>query len=249
MIADDVLADVAAIFGVHVFPTIQAGKVGLRRGALTAAADDLEIVIMGESGHGARPHEATDAIWIAAQVVTTLQQSISRRLNPLHPAVVTIGKISGGKAANVIADRVVMQGTVRSLQPDVYEKLPVWIEEIVAGVCAIHGAKYELNYQRRVASVINADALVQIVAEAAQSTLGESQIEWLAEPSMGSEDFALYTERVPGTMFRLGVGFEDRYNHPLHHPKFEVNEAAIAAGVLTMATSVYEYWRQAGGLG
>ncbi|MEM1238338.1 MAG: M20 family metallopeptidase [Cyanobacteria bacterium P01_H01_bin.26] len=249
MIADDVLADVAAIFGVHVFPTIQAGKVGLRRGALTAAADDLEIVIIGESGHGARPHEATDAIWIAAQVVTTLQQSISRRLNPLHPAVVTIGKISGGKAANVIADRVVMQGTVRSLQPDVYEKLPVWIEEIVAGVCTVHGAKYELNYQRRVASVINADALVQIVAEAAQSTLGESQIEWLAEPSMGSEDFALYTERVPGTMFRLGVGFEDRYNHPLHHPKFEVNEAAIAAGVLTMATSVYEYWRQAGGLG
>ncbi|MEO0350786.1 MAG: amidohydrolase [Cyanobacteria bacterium P01_A01_bin.15] len=249
MIADDVLADVAAIFGVHVFPTIQAGKVGLRRGALTAAADDLEIVIIGESGHGARPHEATDAIWIAAQVVTTLQQSISRRLNPLHPAVVTIGKISGGKAANVIADRVVMQGTVRSLQPDVYEKLPVWIEEIVAGVCTVHGAKYELNYQRRVASVINADALVQIVAEAAQSTLGESQIEWLAEPSMGSEDFALYTERVPGNMFRLGVGFEDRHNHPLHHPKFEVNEAAIAAGVLTMATSVYEYWRQAGGLG
>ncbi|MEO0350938.1 MAG: M20/M25/M40 family metallo-hydrolase, partial [Cyanobacteria bacterium P01_A01_bin.15] len=148
----------------------------------------------------------------------------------------------------VIADRVVMQGTVRSLQPDVHEKLPVWIEEIVAGVCAVHGASYELNYQRRVASVINADGLVQIVAEAAQSTLGEGQIEWLAEPSMGSEDFALYTERVPGTMFRLGVGFEDRHNHPLHHPKFEVNEAAIATGVLTMATSVYEYWRQAGGL-
>ena len=245
MIADDVLADVAAIFGVHVFPTIVAGKVGLRRGALTAAADDLEIVIIGESGHGARPHEAIDAIWVASQVMTTLQQSISRRLNPLHPAVVTIGKISGGKAANVIADRVIMQGTVRSLQPDTYEKLPTWIEEIVAGVCAMHGAKYELNYQRRVASVINTDHLVQIVANAAQSALGESRIEWLAEPSMGSEDFALYTERVPGTMFRLGVGFEGRHNHPLHHPKFEVDEAAIATCVLTMATSVYDYWQQA----
>ena len=244
MIADDVLVDVAAILGVHVFPSIQAGKVGLRRGALTAAADDLEIVIVGESGHGARPHEAIDAIWVASQVITTLQQSISRRLNPLHPAVVTIGKISGGKAANVIADRVVMQGTVRSLQPDTYEQLPTWIEEIVAGVCAMHGAKYELNYQRRVASVINTDYLVQIVANAAQSTLGENRIEWLPEPSMGSEDFALYTERVPGTMFRLGVGFPDRHNHPLHHPKFEVDEAAIAAGVLTMATSVYEYWQQ-----
>ncbi|ESA34915.1 amidohydrolase [Leptolyngbya sp. Heron Island J] len=244
MIADDVLADVAAIFGVHVFPSIQAGNVGLRRGALTAAADDLEIVIIGESGHGARPHEAIDAIWVASQVMTTLQQAISRRLNPLHPAVVTIGKISGGKAANVIADRVVMQGTVRSLQPDTYEKLPTWIEEILAGVCAMHGAKYELNYQRRVASVINTDYLVQIVANAAQSTLGESHIEWLPEPSMGSEDFALYTERVPGTMFRLGVGFPDRHNHPLHHPKFEVDENAIATGVLTMATSVYEYWQR-----
>ncbi|MEM8611374.1 MAG: M20 family metallopeptidase [Cyanobacteria bacterium P01_H01_bin.105] len=245
MIADDVLVDVAAIFGVHVFPTIQAGKVGLRRGALTAAADDLEIVIIGESGHGARPHEAIDAIWVASQVMTTLQQSISRRLNPLHPAVVTIGKISGGKAANVIADRVIMQGTVRSLQPDIYEKLPTWIEEIVAGVCATHGAKYELNYKRRVASVINTDHLVQIVANAAQNALGESCVEWLAEPSMGSEDFALYTEQVPGTMFRLGVGFKDRYNHPLHHPKFEVDEDAIATGVLTMATSVYDYWQQA----
>ncbi|MDV3349992.1 M20 family metallopeptidase [Leptothoe sp. LEGE 181152] len=244
MIADDVLADVAAIFGVHVFPSIKAGKVGLRRGVLTAAADDLEIVIIGESGHGARPHEAIDAIWVASQVMTTLQQSISRRLNPLHPAVITIGKISGGKAANVIADRVVMQGTVRSLQPDIYAKLPIWIEEIVAGVCAMHGAKYELNYQRRVASVINTDHLVAIVANAAQTALGDSHIEWLAEPSMGSEDFALYTERVPGTMFRLGVGFEGRHNHPLHHPKFEVNEEAIATGVLTMATSVYEYWQQ-----
>ncbi|EKU98580.1 amidohydrolase [Leptolyngbya sp. PCC 7375] len=249
MIADDVLADVAAIFGVHVFPSINAGKVGLRRGVLTAAADDLEIVIIGESGHGARPHEAIDAIWVASHVMTTLQQSISRRLNPLHPAVITIGKISGGKAANVIADRVVMQGTVRSLQPDIYAKLPSWIEEIVAGVCAMHGAKYELNYQRRVASVINTDNLVAIVANAAQTALGDSRIEWLAEPSMGSEDFALYTERVPGTMFRLGVGFEGRHNHPLHHPKFEVNEEAIATGVLTMATSVYEYWQQVEGQG
>ncbi|MGD1949956.1 MAG: amidohydrolase [Leptolyngbyaceae cyanobacterium] len=244
MIADDVLADVAGILGVHVFPTILAGKVGLRRGALTAAADDLEIVILGESGHGARPHEAIEAIWVASQVMATLQQSISRQLNPLHPVVITIGKISGGKAANVIADRVVMQGTVRSLQPDVYEKLPSWIEDMVSGVCKLHGAKYELNYQRRVASVINTDQLTQIVANAAESTLGEHGIEWLLEPSMGAEDFALYTERVPGAMFRLGVGFEDRHNYPLHHPRFEVNEDAIATGVLTMATSVYEYWQQ-----
>ncbi|MEO0869420.1 MAG: amidohydrolase, partial [Cyanobacteria bacterium J06642_11] len=228
MISDNVLADVTAIFGVHVLPSIPGGQVAVRRGALTAASDDIEIVIIGESGHGARPHQTVDAIWVAAQVMTTLQQSLSRHINPLHPAVITIGKISGGKAANVVADRVVMQGTVRSLQPDVYKKLPQWIEDIVAGVCNIHGAKYEISYKRLVNSVVNAENLVQIVASAAQSALGDSRVGWLPEPSTGAEDFALYTEKVPGNMFRLGVGFEDRHNYPLHHPKFEVNEAAIA---------------------
>ncbi|MEM9806599.1 MAG: M20 family metallopeptidase [Cyanobacteria bacterium P01_D01_bin.56] len=246
MIGDNVLEDVTAIFGVHVLPSILAGKVGLRRGALTAASDDIEIVIIGESGHGARPHQTVDAIWVAAQVMTTLQQSLSRHINPLHPAVITIGKISGGKAANVVADRVVMQGTVRSLQPDVYKKLPQWIEDIVAGVCNIHGANYEIKYQRLVNSVVNAESLVQIVAGAAQSALGESRVQWLPEPSTGAEDFALYTEKVPGNMFRLGVGFKDRHNYPLHHPKFEVNEEAISTGVLTMATSIYDYWQQIG---
>lgn len=244
MIADGVLENVDAIFGVHVFPTIQAGKVGLRRGALTSAADDLEIVILGESGHGARPHEAIDSIWIAAQVVTALQQSISRRLNPLYPVVVTIGQISGGKASNVIADRVSMRGTVRSLHPDVYRDLPAWIEEIVAGVCGTYGATYELTYRRRVPSVVNDGRLTQLMAEAAQGALGENRIEWIPEPSLGGEDFALYTEQVPGCMFRLGVGFGNRHNYPLHHPKFEVDETAIATGVLAMASSIYRYWQR-----
>lgn len=134
MIEDGVMEDVAAILGVHVFPSIPSGTIGLRRGALTAAADDLEIVIFGESGHGARPHEAVDAIWIAAQVITQLQQSISRTINPLHPAVITIGQISGGRAPNVIADRVKLTGTVRSLHSDTHAHLPDFIENIATQV-------------------------------------------------------------------------------------------------------------------
>jgi len=243
MVEDGVMQDVEAVLGVHVYPTILAGKIGLRQGALTSAADDLEIKIFGESGHGARPHEATDAIWIAAQVITALQQGISRTLNPLHPVVVTIGKISGGRASNVIADHVEMQGTVRSLHPDVHAQLPNWIESIVAGVCKTYGATYEMNYQRRVSSVMNETRLTHLVADCAKAALGASQVEWIDEPSLGAEDFAIYTDQAPGMMFRLGVGFTDRPNYPLHHPRFDVDETAIKSGVITMALSACQYWQ------
>jgi amidohydrolase len=243
MIEDGVMQDVAAILSLHVYPSIRAGTVGIRYGALTAAADDIEIVIIGESGHGARPHEAVDAIWIASQVITTLQQSISRTQNPLHPVVLTIGQISGGRAANVIADRVSLQGTVRSLHPDTRSRLPQWIEKIVAGVCEPYGAKYEINYRRGVPSVLNDPGLTQITEVCAEEALGRDRVELIYEPSLGAEDFSLYLEHAPGTMFRLGVGFADRpTNYPLHHPKFEVDEAAIATGVVTMAYAAYRYW-------
>jgi amidohydrolase len=135
MVQDGAMSGVSAILGAHVFPTIPAGVIGIRYGALTAAADDLELTILGESGHGARPHEAIDAIWIAAQVITALQQAISRTQNPLRPVVLTVGKISGGRAPNVIADQVRLLGTVRSLHPETSAALPDWIEKIVAGVC------------------------------------------------------------------------------------------------------------------
>jgi amidohydrolase len=242
MIRDGAMQGVSSIFGVHVFPTIPGDMIGIRYGALTAAADDLEIVITGESGHGARPHEAIDAIWIAAQVVTTLQQSISRTHNPLRPVVLTIGQIQGGRAPNVIADQVRMLGTVRSLHPETSAALPAWIEGIVSGVCQMYGAKYEMNYRRGVPSVQNDPVLTQITESAAEEAWGSKRVQILLEPSLGAEDFSLYLEHAPGTMFRLGVAFADQPNYPLHHPQFHVNESAIITGVVTMAYSAYKYW-------
>lgn len=244
MIADGVMEGVSAIFSLHAYPSVLGGQVGIRYGALTAAADDLEIHIVGESGHGARPHEATDAIWIAAQVVTTLQQSISRTHNPLRPVVLTVGQIQGGRAPNVIADHVRLLGTVRSLHPESRAKLPEWIEAIVAGVCQPHGAQYEVSYRPGVPSVQNDPALTQLTETCAVAACGRENVQYLPEPSLGAEDFALYLEHAPGTMFRLGVGFRDRVNHPLHHPKFEVDEQAITQGVITMAYAACQYWQQ-----
>jgi len=243
MVRDGVMDGVTGILSVHVYPSIPAGVVGVRYGVLTAAADDVELKIIGESGHGARPHEAVDAIWLAAQVVTTLQQAISRTQNPLRPVVLTFGQISGGRAPNVIADEVRMTGTVRSLHPQTSEALPGWIEDIVAGVCKPHGAKYELNYRRGVPSVQNDTALTQLLESAAQEAWGSRCVQVIQEPSLGAEDFALYLQQAPGSMFRLGVGFRDRHNYPLHHPQFEVDEAAIVTGVVTLAYAVYKYWQ------
>jgi amidohydrolase len=244
MVKDQAMSEVDHILSVHVFPSIPGGSIGIRYGALTAAADDLEITIQGESGHGARPHEAIDAIWIAAQVITNLQQAISRTQNPLRPVVLTIGTISGGRAANVIADQVTMKGTVRSLHPETHEILPTWIENIVNQTCATYGAKCQVDYQRGVPSVQNDIALTQLLESSARSALGNDKVQILPEPSLGAEDFSVYLEKAPGSMFRLGVGYIDRRNYPLHHPLFEINEEALITGVVTLAYSAYRYFQK-----
>jgi len=246
MVQDGAMNDVSAIFSLHVFPSIPAGSVGIRYGALTAAADDLEILIMGESGHGARPHEAIDAIWIASQVITTLQQAISRTQNPLRPMVLTIGQISGGRAPNVIADQVRLTGTVRSLHPETHANLPKWIEGIVGNICNTFGASYQMNYKRGVPSVQNDLALTQLLEASAKEAWGSDRVQILTEPSLGAEDFSVYLQHAPGTMFRLGVGFRDKLNYPLHHPQFEVDETAIVTGVVTLAYAIYQYWQKRG---
>ena len=244
MIREGVMRDVSAVFGLHVFPSIPARSIGVRYGALTAAADDLEIFIQGESGHGARPHEAIDAIWIASQVITTLQQAISRTQNPLRPIVLTIGQISGGRAPNVIADQVRMAGTVRSLHPETHAHLPEWIESLVTNVCSTYNAKCQVNYRRGVPSVQNDQFLTRLVEEAGLEAWGQDRVLILSEPSMGAEDFSLYLQQAPGTMFRLGVGSPNLLNPPLHHPEFLVDESAILTGVITLAYAAYKYWQR-----
>jgi metal-dependent amidase/aminoacylase/carboxypeptidase family protein len=147
----------------------------------------------------------------------------------------------------VIADHVKLTGTVRSLHPDTRESLPDWIEAIVAAVCQPYGVKYQVNYRPGVPSVQNDPALTQLTAACAEEAWGSDRVQLLLEPSLGAEDFSLYLDHAPGTMFRLGVGFPNHANPPLHHPYFEANEAAILTGVVTMAYAAYRYWQEADG--
>jgi amidohydrolase len=240
MKADGAMEGVEALFGVHVFPSLPAGTIGVRSGSLTAAAGELEVEVLGEGGHGARPHQSTDAIWIAARVVSGLQEAISRRLDALHPVVVSFGRIEGGKAFNVIADHVRLLGTVRCLDTDVHAQLPGWIEDTVQALCQGHGGEARVRYRVISPPVHNDSALTELVAEAAVELLGRSQVQWLEQPSLGAEDFAHLLEDTRGTMFRLGVAGPQGCT-PLHSNTFAPDEAALPVGIQVLTLSLLRW--------
>jgi amidohydrolase len=244
MVADGAMEGVSALFGIHVFPSLEAGSIGVRSGSLTAAAGDLEVEVLGEGGHGARPHQSTDAIWIAARVVSGLQEAISRRLDPLHPVVVSFGRIEGGKACNVIADHVRLLGTVRCLDLDVCAQLPGWIEETVHALCRGHGGEARVTYNHVSPPVHNDPELTELVARAGVDLLGRSRVQWLEQPSLGAEDFAQLLEGTRGTMFRLGVAGPGGCT-PLHSNTFAPDERCLPVGVKVLVLSLLRWMEQA----
>jgi amidohydrolase len=243
MRADGAMDGVRALFGVHVFPSLEVGTVGVRSGSLTAAAGELEVEVLGEGGHGARPHQSTDAIWIAARVVSGLQEAISRRLDPLHPVVVSFGLIEGGKAFNVIADHVRLLGTVRCLDLEVHAQLPGWIEDTVHALCQGHGGEARVHYRCISPPVHNDPELTQLVADAAVALLGRSRVQWLEQPSLGAEDFAQLLEGTRGTMFRLGVAGPGGCT-PLHSNSFDPDEGCLEVGIKVLTLSLLRWMEQ-----
>ena len=234
-----------ALFGVHVVPNLPGGCVGIRRGCLTAAAGELEIQIHGEGGHGARPHQAVDAIWIAARVVTELQQAISRRLDALQPVVISFGKVEGGRAFNVIADRVRLLGTVRCLDVELHARLPAWIEQTVQAICLSAGAQADVTYRCIAPPVHNDTALTDLMERCAVEQLGRPQVHPVDQPSLGAEDFAELLRDVPGTMLRLGVAGPEGCA-PLHHGRFHPDEQALGVGIRVLTASLLGWMEQEG---
>ena len=226
-----------ALYGIHVVPNLPAGSVGIRRGCLTAAAGELEIQIRGEGGHGARPHQAVDAVWMAARVVTELQQSIARRLDALQPVVVSFGKVEGGKAFNVIADQVQLLGTVRCLDLEQHDQLPSWIDQTVQGICASCGGSAEVNYRTIAPPVQNDRSLTDLLERCAIQCLGRDQVHPVEQPSLGAEDFAELLRDVPGMMVRLGVAGPHGCA-PLHNGKFALDERALAVGINVLVSTL-----------
>tara|TARA_Y100001968_G_scaffold269692_1_gene260595 strand:- start:272 stop:1456 length:1185 start_codon:yes stop_codon:yes gene_type:complete len=237
MRAEKVLEGVRALFGVHVYPDLSVGKIGIRSGTFTAAAAELEIEIFGNGGHGARPHEGIDSIWIAAKVISGLQEAISRRLDALKPVVISFGKISGGSAYNVIAERVKLLGTVRCLDSQLYEKLPEWVEKIVQNIASNYGAQAKVKFNSIAPPVYNDPELTSLLSISAKNFMDEKNIVYLENPSLGAEDFAFFLQDVPGTMFRLGVA-GDEGCAPLHSGHFSLDERSLELGVKILCQAI-----------
>lgn len=246
MIKDGLLSafGIDAMAGLHVFPGIQTGQVTAVRGVSCAAADRIRINIIGRGGHAAHPHQAIDSVAVTAEVLSALQHIASRQVDPLESVVITIGKIQGGSASNVIAPEVELLGTVRTLNPALREQMPGRIETVVKGVTAALGASYEFDYHFGYPSIVNDDQMVDLLLVTSDQMLGEGKYE-LVKPSMGGEDFSYYTERVPGVFFRLGVGNpEKQTNYPLHHPMFDIDEDALPIGIAMLSAIALNYLGQ-----
>ncbi len=235
------LPKVDAIAGLHVFPGLDTGTIGITKGVAFASADGISITIIGKGGHAARPNEAIDAIAIAAQVIAALQNIASRMVDPLEPVVVTIGKIEGGSIGAAIASEVKMLGTVRTLSPTLRAQMPGLLERIIRGVTESFGAAYAFDYHMNYPVVQNDGAMVDQVTAASEELFGRTC--WSSiKPSTGGEDFAFYSEAVPGVFFRLGTGNGDaRTRFPLHNAYFDLDEAALPLGSAMLSAVALRY--------
>jgi amidohydrolase len=236
-----VLNGVDAILSLHVDPTRPAGSIGVRPGVFTANCDAMRITIQGRGSHAARPHESNDPIAAAAQLISTLYQFIPRATDSQDAVVVSIGQIHGGQNANVIPEQVQLEGTVRTLDRKVRERTIAHIRALADGIERVTGTQIEVRFERGTPSVYNDPALTELVAQTARGLLGVDRVAAMPRPSMGSEDFAVYLESVPGTMFRLGGAGDGAPWPGLHTPTFDVDESCIAVGAKILARTVVEW--------
>lgn len=244
MIEEGVLENpkVDACIAAHVWPDIPAGKIVVKNGPIMASPDDFEIIIKGKSGHGAMPHAAVDPIVIGCHVVNTLQTIVSRKIDPLNPAVISICYFHSGTCTNVIPDTATIKGTARTIDPELRRKIASLIEETVAGVVKAMGGEYEFDFKYLYPPTINDNIITDVLANSASKIIGKSNILWGREPSMGGEDFAYFAEKVPSTFFRLGCGNPEKgITHPIHSTKFDVDEDCIVAGASILAQFAVDY--------
>lgn len=219
------------IFALHLWPDVPFGKVGLKNGPLMSASDRLSIEIIGKGGHGAMPHQAVDAVVVASQVVNSLQTIVSRTVDPLDAAVVTIGSLQAGRRYNVIAETARMDGTVRTQNEAVRKVLPERITTLVQSVAIGMGARAEVNYELGYSTLYNNPQAIDILRKASISVLGDDSIVELQRPSMGGEDFAFFLEHAVGAMFWLGCKGPHSPDYPIHNPKFDFDESVMAKGI------------------
>jgi len=218
--------------GLHVMPNVPTGQVELKYGKLNGNSGSVRIRVHGESGHAAYPDKSIDSIVVASSIVTNLQTLVSRNVSPLNSVVLTFGKINGGEKANIITDYVELEGTLRALDTPTRTKVKGEIKRIANHTAEALGGRAEVIFKDGYVALINDDAVVDVIKEAAQKVVGGQNIVYKEFPSMGGEDFSYFTEKVPSAFYHLGC-MNDALgmNFPLHSKHFVLDEDALAIGV------------------
>lgn len=221
---------VDAILAIHLWPGLPSGKVSLVAGPRMASADKLFITVKGKAGHGSMPHQGVDAILAAAAITMNLQSIVSREVAPLEPAVVTIGRFTGGTTWNITCDEVQLEGTTRCFNREIRNNFPATIERIIKSTAASYRAEAELEYIHISPPTINDPLVAKVAAGALTELYGEEALGEM-EKVMGGEDFAYYQERIPGAMVFVGVGNkEKKTDYPLHNERYNLDEDMLPVG-------------------
>ncbi len=243
MIAEGVLENppVEAIFGLHVMPTFEAGRIGVRAGGLMAAGDRFKLTIHGRMTHGSAPHDGIDAVYVGSQLVTALQALPSREVDARRSLVVSVGSFNAGNRWNIIADEAVLTGTVRTLDTETWSSMPERFERVVKGICDANRATYDLDYERIAPPVENNQQLAEFAWTSLSRSVGEERV-FETPPIMASEDFAFFQQRIPGIFLFLGVANQSEgWTDYVHTPTFRPDEKAIAIGVTAVASLLADF--------
>jgi amidohydrolase len=234
--------DVDAIIGLHLWNNLPLGTVGVRSGPLMAAVERFDVKIQGRGGHGAMPHQTVDALVVASQVVSALQSIVSRNVDPLDAAVITVGKLEAGTVRNVIADTAILSGTVRYFSPKFNGYFRQRISELVTSVCKAYGATCDIEYVDFYPATINDERITELVRSAAIAVV-DTPLGIVPEcQTMGAEDMAFFLQQLPGCYFFLGSANVDLgLAYPHHHPRFDFDETALMVGVEIFARCVENY--------
>jgi amidohydrolase len=245
MIRDHAIRDIDAIIALHVDPTRRVGCVGLRYGTLTAACDSIHVRFEGRGGHGARPHLTHDPIDACTHWVQSAYRRIARTVNPHDTVVFSVGQIVAGHSANVIPEHADIFATLRSLDQASRLTALTTLEDVSEAIARESGCRVDMQLGFSAPAVANDRTMVDLLQSSAAAVLSPGAIEWIDQPSMGSEDFSYYLEQIPGAMFRLGVAGDQVGNEPLHTSAFDIDERAIAIGCKILATAVIQYFAPA----
>lgn len=237
---------VDSIFALHLWPDVPLGHLGINYGVAMAGCDRFSISFAGRGGHGANPHLGIDALTASSLGVLALQTVVSREVDPVDPAVLSIGTIQGGTAFNTIADKVELHGTVRTVSRSVSNFMYKTIKQKLDGVALATGTQCDLSYIHCCPALVNDQFAAARAHETASGLLGDDQVRVLHAPSMIAEDFACYLDHVPGAMLFLGVGPKagetgcHTTSYPLHHPEFGFDEEILSVGIELLTTLVID---------